>query len=215
MHQIGRSALVFYFACLFVWTLFHPPVVARASSTSSERNTLSSPDASASSATKKKNTIHWNTMNPQQDDVPPNTKVCLIGSGNWGSAIATMVGRNCAALSFCDNAVNMWVFEEEIEVPAHDNSGTTKREKLSHVINQRHENVKYLPGVPLPHNVVAVPDLAVACADATLLIFVLPHQFLPKLLPILRQHVHPACRGVSLIKGLGESNHVKHVVLCR
>jgi len=124
-------------------------------------------------------------------------KVCIIGSGNWGSAIATLVGPNCERLPFCEDHVNMWVYEEEVEVE--DGS----KQKLTQVINTRHENVKYLPGIPIPHNVKAVPDLAEACRDATLLIFVLPHQFLPKLLPVIRASAHPACRGVSLIKGLG------------
>ena len=120
-------------------------------------------------------------------------KVVIIGSGNWGSAIATIVGKNCARLSSYETRVNMWVFEELIE-----------NEKLTDIINTRHENVKYLPNIRLPTNIVAVPDLAEACRDATVLIFVLPHQFLPKLLPTIRAVVHPTqCRGISLIKGLG------------
>lgn len=73
---------------------------------------------------------------------------------------------------------------------------------MSHVINSTHENIKYLPGVKIPGNIIAETDLFEACRGATLLIFVLPHQFLPKLLPIVRKAVHPSCRGVSLIKGL-------------
>jgi len=137
---------------------------------------------------------------PSQDSNPQTSgdidKVCIIGSGNWGSAIATLVGRNCERLPFCENDVNMWVYEEEVEVDG-------KPQKLTEVINTRHENVKYLPGIQLPHNVKAVSDLAEACKGATLLIFVLPHQFLPRLLPIVRESAHPSCRGVSLIKGLG------------
>jgi glycerol-3-phosphate dehydrogenase (NAD+) len=124
-------------------------------------------------------------------------KICIIGSGNWGSAIATKIGRNAAKLPFCNPAVNMWVFEEEVSLP--DSGHSTK---LSEVINTRHENVKYLPGIKLPENVKAIPDLKEACKDGTLLVFVLPHQFLPKLLPVIRENVHPKCRGVSLIKGL-------------
>ena len=135
------------------------------------------------------------TTNPQSSrDID---KVCIIGSGNWGSAIATIVGRNCERLRFCVKDVNMWVYEEQVEVEG-------KMMLLTDVINTRHENVKYLPGIELPHNVKAVPDLAEACQDATLLIFVLPHQFLPKLLPVIRGTAHPLCRGVSLIKGLGK-----------
>ncbi len=128
-------------------------------------------------------------------------KVCIIGSGNWGSAIATIVGRNCERLpQYFEKRVNMWVYEELI--PQDDDGSTTL--KLSDIINKRHENVKYLPGIRLPENIVAVPDLDQACQGATLLLFVLPHQFLPKLLPVIRRSAHPACRGVSLIKGLGK-----------
>jgi hypothetical protein len=52
--------------------------------------------------------------------------------------------------------------------------------KLSEIINTDHENVKYLPGVKLPPNVKAVPDLQDAARGASIVIFVLPHQFLPK-----------------------------------
>lgn len=134
--------------------------------------------------------------NPQTSS-DQHEKVCIIGSGNWGSAISTLVGRNCARLQKCETDVNMWVYEEEVETE----DGSIQ--KLTDVINTQHENVKYLPGIKLPENIKAVPDLAEACDGATLLIFVLPHQFLPKLLPTIREAAHPSCRGVSLIKGLG------------
>ena len=124
-------------------------------------------------------------------------QVCIIGSGNWGSAIATVVGRNANRLAFCNNEVRMWVFEEEVTLE------NNKTAKLSNVINEQHENIKYLPGVKLPENVRAVPSLEEAARDATVLIFVLPHQFLPKLLPTIRASINPTrCYGVSLIKGL-------------
>ena len=138
-----------------------------------------------------------------------NERICIIGSGNWGSAIATKIGRNAAKLSFCFPIVNMWVFEEEVTLP-----DTGETAKLSEIINKRHENVKYLPGIKLPENIVAVNDLEKACSNATLLVFVLPHQFLPKVLPVVRANVHPAqCRGVSLIKGLEFDTHTKLPIL--
>jgi glycerol-3-phosphate dehydrogenase (NAD+) len=139
--------------------------------------------------------IQFSFSNPQNSSEQAE-KVCIIGSGNWGSAIATKVGPNCERLSYFKDTVNMWVYEEIVEVHG-------QPQKLTEVINTRHENVKYLPGVTLPKNILAVSDLAEASKDATLLIFVLPHQFLPKLLPIIRQSAHPSCRGVSLIKGIG------------
>merc|ERR1712003_153075 len=75
-------------------------------------------------------------------------KVALIGSGNWGSAIARIVGANVKenVNSDVDPEVRMWVFEEEVGNPPR---------KLTEIINEQHENVKYLPGFPLPENVVA------------------------------------------------------------
>jgi NAD-dependent glycerol-3-phosphate dehydrogenase N-terminus len=133
-------------------------------------------------------------------------RVCIIGSGNWGSAIAILVGRNCQRLPHFHSIVNMYVYEEMVQVNDNDDndgSSSSSLQKLTEIINTRHENVKYLPGIQLPDNIVAVSDLAMACRDATLLIFVLPHQFLPRLLPIIREAVDENCRGVSLIKGLG------------
>lgn len=122
-------------------------------------------------------------------------KVCIIGSGNWGSAISTIVGRNCSRLEEWDTTVNMWVYEEDIvEEDGHV-------DKLTHVINTRHENSKYLDGIHLPENIRAIPNLEEACEGATLLIFALPHQFLPPLLPTIRTARLPNSRSISLLKG--------------
>uniref|UniRef100_A0A7J7ZHM1 Glycerol-3-phosphate dehydrogenase [NAD(+)] n=1 Tax=Pipistrellus kuhlii TaxID=59472 RepID=A0A7J7ZHM1_PIPKU len=69
-------------------------------------------------------------------------KVCILGSGNWGSAIAKIVGGNAAKLAHFDPRVTMWVFEEDVG-----------GRKLTEIINTQHENVKYLPGHKLPSNV--------------------------------------------------------------
>ena len=56
-------------------------------------------------------------------------------------------------------------------------------------------------GIKFTDNVVADPDLASACTDATLLVFVLPHQFLGKICPQMTT-MAPGCRCISLIKGI-------------
>jgi glycerol-3-phosphate dehydrogenase (NAD+) len=122
-------------------------------------------------------------------------RVCIIGSGNWGSAISRIIGINCQRLPFCDRRVKMWVYDEIVEFEG-------SKQLLSHIINTKHENIKYLPGIKLPENVVAVPNLEEACQDASLIIFVLPQQFLSNILPILQKSVQPRARGVSLIKGI-------------
>uniref|UniRef100_A0A8D0HCE5 Glycerol-3-phosphate dehydrogenase [NAD(+)] n=1 Tax=Sphenodon punctatus TaxID=8508 RepID=A0A8D0HCE5_SPHPU len=120
-------------------------------------------------------------------------KVCIVGSGNWGSAIAKIVGSKAAQLDRFDTTVNMWVFEEEVG-----------GKKLTEIINTQHENVKYLPGHKLPANIVAVPDVLKSADGADILIFVVPHQFIGKLCDQLKGHVKKEAIGVSLIKGVDE-----------
>lgn len=118
-------------------------------------------------------------------------KVTLVGSGNWGSAIALIVGRNAAKFTDeFDTEVRMWVYEEIVN-----------GEKLTEVINTQHENVKYLPGKKLPSNVVAVPDLVTACKGSDILIFVIPHQFVENVCNQLKGHLKENVLAVSLIKG--------------
>ncbi|KAK9368706.1 NAD-dependent glycerol-3-phosphate dehydrogenase N-terminus-domain-containing protein [Lipomyces kononenkoae] len=121
-----------------------------------------------------------------------NLKVSVIGSGNWGSAIAKIVAENAADnKDIFESEVRMWVFEELVA-----------GQKLTEIINSQHENVKYLPGIKLPSNIVAVPDLLGAVKDADLLVFNVPHQFLPRICSQLKGNVPATVRAVSCIKGV-------------
>lgn len=65
---------------------------------------------------------------------------------------------------------------------------------------QVHENVKYLPGHPLPENVVADPDLVHSIEGSDLLVFVVPHQFLKRILNQIKPHMKSGARAISLMK---------------
>uniref|UniRef100_A0A672HVE8 Glycerol-3-phosphate dehydrogenase [NAD(+)] n=1 Tax=Salarias fasciatus TaxID=181472 RepID=A0A672HVE8_SALFA len=123
----------------------------------------------------------------------PAKKVCIVGSGNWGSSIAKIIGHNVKGSNRFNPMVNMWVYEEMIE-----------GRKLTEIINTEHENVKYLPGHKLPKNVVAVPDITEAVKGANVLVFVVPHQFIGKLCDQMKPHVTEGTIGISLIKGVDE-----------
>ncbi|KAK3842331.1 MAG: NAD-dependent glycerol-3-phosphate dehydrogenase N-terminus-domain-containing protein [Linnemannia gamsii] len=118
-------------------------------------------------------------------------KVALIGSGNWGSAVAKIVGGNVKKFDHFDKEVKMWVFEEQVD-----------GQNLTEIINTKHENVKYLPGIKLPENVVACPDLVKTCEDATMLVFVVPHQFVSSICKQLKGKISHNCKAISLIKGV-------------
>uniref|UniRef100_A0AAU8HQE0 Glycerol-3-phosphate dehydrogenase [NAD(+)] n=1 Tax=Glenea cantor TaxID=983541 RepID=A0AAU8HQE0_9CUCU len=133
-------------------------------------------------------------------------RVCIVGSGNWGSAIAKIVGKNAVQLSNFDDKVTMYVYEEIIN-----------GKKLTEIINDTHENVKYLPGHKLPPNVVAVPDVVDAAKDADILIFVVPHQFIRTLCSTLLGKIKPTAIALSLIKGFdraegGGIDLISHII---
>ncbi|KAK6928430.1 Glycerol-3-phosphate dehydrogenase, NAD-dependent, C-terminal [Dillenia turbinata] len=121
-----------------------------------------------------------------------SSRVTIIGSGNWGSVAAKLIASNTIKLDSFQDEVRMWVYEEVLP------SG----EKLTDVINETNENVKYLPGIKLGENVVADPDLDNAVKDATMLVFVTPHQFMEGICKRLVGKIKPDVEAISLIKGM-------------
>uniref|UniRef100_A0A4X2KIA2 Glycerol-3-phosphate dehydrogenase [NAD(+)] n=2 Tax=Vombatus ursinus TaxID=29139 RepID=A0A4X2KIA2_VOMUR len=126
--------------------------------------------------------------------LPEGLQVCIVGAGNWGTTIARIIGSNVMNSKTFDNKVKLWVFEEIVD-----------GRKLSDIINEEHENKKYLPGYKLTPNVVAVPDLMKAVDNADILLFILPHEFIQKICCEIAGHLKPGAFGISLIKGIHES----------
>lgn len=132
---------------------------------------------------------------------PAKERVVLVGSGNWGSAIATKIGQNALKDPRFHPEVKMWVFEEYVKLekttkgdqwirPARGSKPPAGKtwvdagfRPLTEVINEKHENVIYLPGIKLPESIVAEPDIHKAVKDATMMIFVIPHNFLAPIVP--------------------------------
>ncbi|EDV43342.2 uncharacterized protein Dana_GF18443 [Drosophila ananassae] len=121
-----------------------------------------------------------------------NIKVCIIGAEGWGSAIAAAVSKNVRQGIF-DSRVHIYVFDELV-----------RSSPLSEVINDSHENVKYLPGIKLPKNLVAVNDLLEAAQNADILIFSMPQSLVDSCCNILEGNLKETAIAVSMIKGLME-----------
>jgi glycerol-3-phosphate dehydrogenase (NAD+) len=118
-------------------------------------------------------------------------RVCIVGSGNFGSTIAKIIAENITKVPDFDEQVRMYVYDELVD-----------GESLIHIINTKHENVKFLPGVKLPSNVIAIGDLGKAAEDCDFYVFVTPHQFLPSLLKQMIGKPAKGASGLSLIKGI-------------
>lgn len=124
-----------------------------------------------------------------------------------GSTVAKIVAENARDHpQLFEKKVQMWVYEEEVvlgkDSPHYDPAVGDKPQKLSEVINKYHENVKYLPGIRLPDNLVANPSLADAANGASVLVFNLPHQFISNACKELHGKIVPFARGISCIKGV-------------
>ncbi|PNY23214.1 Glycerol-3-phosphate dehydrogenase [NAD(+)] [Tolypocladium capitatum] len=138
-------------------------------------------------------------------------KVTIVGSGNWGSTISKIVAENTRAHpDVFEEQVQMWVYEEDVVIPSgsrhYDAATGDEPQKLTTIINDKHENVKYLPGITLPSNIVANPSLVDAVRCSTILVFNLPHQFIAKVCDQIRGHILPYARGISCIKGVNVSD---------
>ncbi|KAI3881783.1 hypothetical protein MKX03_001023 [Papaver bracteatum] len=135
------------------------------------------------------------TRNRQEigNNVNASYKVTVVGSGNWGSVAAKLIASNTLKLNSFHDEVKMWVYEETLP----------NGDKLTDVINQTNENVKYLPGIKLGKNVVADPDIANAVKDANMLVFVTPHQFKEGICKRLEGKIkEEGVQAISLIKGM-------------
>ncbi|KAK7555882.1 glycerol-3-phosphate dehydrogenase-like protein [Phyllosticta citricarpa] len=140
-------------------------------------------------------------------------KVTIVGSGNWGTTMAKIVAENVKSHpSLFEETVQMWVYEEEVTIDPKSrhydpNSPLCQGpQKLSQLVNKLHENIKYLPNISLPENVVGNPSLEDAVQDSTVLVFVIPHQFIGRICDRLKGKIVPYARGISCIKGVDVSD---------
>uniref|UniRef100_A0A1B0G9C4 Glycerol-3-phosphate dehydrogenase [NAD(+)] n=1 Tax=Glossina morsitans morsitans TaxID=37546 RepID=A0A1B0G9C4_GLOMM len=116
--------------------------------------------------------------------------ICMVGSGNWGTAVAKVVAENAIRLEDVENRVNLFVYDEIFE-----------GKRLSETINQHHINSKYLPYVKLPENLVAFTDLVESAKYADIIVFAIPSKHIIDFCKTLLGKVKPNALAVSLIKG--------------
>jgi len=108
------------------------------------------------------------------------TTIAILGDGAWGTAVALLLARDGR------RRVRLW--------SARADNGRLLREKR--------ENVRFLPGVPIPPEVTLTTDVAEATADADLWVSAMPTVYLRETLTRVRPHLRPGAPVVSLSKGL-------------
>jgi len=119
------------------------------------------------------------------------TKVAVFGAGSWGTAFATVLAN-------AGNQVSVWA----------------RRESLCEVINTRHENAEYLPGIRLSEAITATHDPAEAADGAEAVVLAVPSQSLRDNLADWAGVLPNAVPLVSLMKGveLGTTKRMSEVI---
>jgi glycerol-3-phosphate dehydrogenase (NAD(P)+) len=106
-------------------------------------------------------------------------KICMIGSGAWGTAVATVLAHN-------GHEVIVWCHNEAV---AQD-------------INTKHKNSKYLPDVFLHKNISATTNLAPAMEQARWIFEATPMTYLRETLQNARKQYQKEQIFVMLSKGI-------------
>jgi len=122
----------------------------------------------------------------RQFSVEPPTKVCVVGCGAYGTAMATVCARNKHAVCMLSR--------DEAQVRC---------------INDNHVNPKYLSEYTLPELITATTELPEALDGASLIILTLPAQATPAWLAQHRDELPPDVLLCSTAKGLHlETKHL-------
>src|SRR5439155_7355856 len=108
------------------------------------------------------------------------TRFAVLGDGAWGTAVALLLAQDA------DHAVTLW----------------SAREENARILRERRENVRLLPGVPIPPSVALTTDVKQALDGADLGVMAIPTVFVRETMRRIAPHVHQDLPIVSLAKGL-------------
>ena len=109
----------------------------------------------------------------------PTSKITVLGSGAFGTALAHVLATK-------GDYVVVWGRNEEV----------------ASQINEKHENVKYLPGARLPANLRATVDAAEALDRTTLVLFVAPSHATREVARLVARHLPNDVPIISATKGI-------------
>jgi len=114
------------------------------------------------------------------------SRICVLGSGAWGTAIALSLHRRGG------HQVTLW---------AHSSDEARQ-------IDGARENTLFLPGFALPAELAVTADSA-PVAEAEILVSVIPSEFLRPTLVRLRKHLHNSQFVVSATKGIEDRTFLR------
>src|SRR5947209_5123560 len=115
------------------------------------------------------------------------TTFAVLGDGAWGTALAILLARRP------EHRVRLW----------------SARAENGRLLQERRENVRLLPGVPIPASVELTTDVQRAVADADLWVSAIPTVYLRATLERIGQEVKPGLPVLSLSKGVENTTFLR------
>lgn len=112
-------------------------------------------------------------------------KVTVLGSGSWGTTVASVAARRAQTL--------IW----------------SRRAEQAREIQERHTNDRYLSGCALPESLQATDDLERAVKHADVLVMGVPSHGFRQVLEVVRPMIRPWVPVISLTKGLEQGTHLR------
>ena len=109
-------------------------------------------------------------------------QISVYGSGSWGTALAVLMGK-----------------------AGHEVNLLGRNPEESQRMNERRENIHYLPGVVLPQNVQASTDLNKLSAE--MLVLSVPSHSVRSTVAKIKPYLKPGTIIVNTAKGLEENTH--------
>ena len=114
------------------------------------------------------------------------SQVVVIGAGSWGTTIAKVIADG-------GTEVTLW----------------SRRPEVAEEISEQHRNGDYLPGVELPHNLLATDNIEQALSGAEQIYLAVPSQTLRENLSAWHSLIPKDAILVSLIKGLEQGSGLR------
>lgn len=117
-------------------------------------------------------------------------KVCVLGAGSWGTALAMVLSEN--------NNVVIW----------------SRRSDQVDEINKLHTNEKYLPCVRLDEKILATDDIEKAVIDSEIIVLGVPSQQVRSICKMIKHVVRKEQIIVNVAKGIENKTGKRISVIC-
>jgi glycerol-3-phosphate dehydrogenase (NAD(P)+) len=114
------------------------------------------------------------------------SRIAILGSGAWGTALALSLHRRGG------HQLTLWAHSPE----------------AAREIVEPGENTLFLPGFPIPSEIVITGDNS-AVANTEIVVSVVPSEFLRSTFARLRPHLHPGQIVVSATKGIEDRTYLR------